>query len=101
MNMNNDVLTLIRQACSKGTQKDVAAEIGISDPYLSDILAGRRAISESVANHFGYTRKTILVPIDAIIEVRYTLPGGNGNHTPAVIAVGLAQPCQDAELVEA
>jgi hypothetical protein len=40
----------------KGSQKAVALEMGISPPYLNDIMQERRLISEEVALKLGYIR---------------------------------------------
>ena len=36
------------------TQKDAAEAYGVSCAYLSDLLSGRRDISDEVARKFGY-----------------------------------------------
>lgn len=37
-----------------GTQAEAARKLGISAPYLNDILQKKRGISKDVANKFGY-----------------------------------------------
>lgn len=39
-----------------GSQKKVAESLGISPQYLNDVLAGRREISEALAERLGYRR---------------------------------------------
>lgn len=39
-----------------GSQNNVAARLGITPQYLSDIRLGRREISEAVAEKLGYAR---------------------------------------------
>jgi plasmid maintenance system antidote protein VapI len=41
---------------SWGSQKAVADHLGISNAYMSDILAGNRTISGEVAKKLGYKR---------------------------------------------
>jgi transcriptional regulator with XRE-family HTH domain len=48
-------LTAIRQKC-KPTQKDFAERIGMSPTYISDVLSGRRDISEELANRLGFEK---------------------------------------------
>lgn len=43
------------------TQKDAAKWLEISPAYLSDILSGRRLISDRVAMRLGYDRRVIYV----------------------------------------
>lgn len=40
----------------RGSQKQAAAAMGISESYLSDVLRGDRCISKDVANKFGYEK---------------------------------------------
>lgn len=44
---------LITRAQQLGSQKALAAELGISQPYLSDILLGKREISFQLAEKLG------------------------------------------------
>lgn len=49
-----DILrTFVRDA---GTQKAAAAQLGISGMYVSDMVNGRRPISDVVAQKLGYRR---------------------------------------------
>jgi transcriptional regulator with XRE-family HTH domain len=47
------------------TQKELAEQLGISNAYMSDILAGIRPVSDGVARRLGYRR-----------IVKYTREGG-------------------------
>ena len=56
--MNNDEKVLIKfrayvNMC--GSQKEAAHRLGVSAQYISDLLRGRRRVSESIANKFGFT----------------------------------------------
>lgn len=42
-----------------GSQKAFAEAVGISEPYLSDILAGRREPGEKILKPLGLQRKVI------------------------------------------
>lgn len=44
-----------------GSQRAAAAQLGISGPYLSDVLHGRRSIS-ALAGRLGYRSLTVHVP---------------------------------------
>lgn len=39
-----------------GTQRDLAARVGVSEQYLSDILSGRRDVSDEFAQKIGFRR---------------------------------------------
>ena len=58
----NPIKKLQSMVAESGTQKAVAEELGISQVYLSDILAGRREISASVARKLGFERRTDYIP---------------------------------------
>lgn len=44
-----------------GSQGKAAAALGVSAPYLSDVLKGRRAIADAIAIGLGYRRKVVFV----------------------------------------
>lgn len=47
-------LSVIRFECSKrGTAKDFARELGISQQYLSDLMNGKREPSDAILAKFG------------------------------------------------
>ena len=49
----------LRERCNASSVQAVAAEAGISAVYLSNILAGRSSIGDSLAARFGYGRRVI------------------------------------------
>jgi plasmid maintenance system antidote protein VapI len=52
-----EILEIINQMVSKrGSQKAVADHLGISNAYMSDIIAQNRPVSDSVAKRLGYTK---------------------------------------------
>ena len=54
----DDVLHAIRKRVrAAGTQVRVAAELGVSPVYLSDVLARRRAPGPTLLAALGYTRE--------------------------------------------
>lgn len=42
-----------------GSQKEAAKTLGVSPQYLSDILRGRREISDVVARRLGFNREVV------------------------------------------
>jgi transcriptional regulator with XRE-family HTH domain len=59
----NPVLKKIKSKIAEaGSQTKVAIELGISVSYLSDILNGKREISENVARKLGFKRQTKYIP---------------------------------------
>jgi plasmid maintenance system antidote protein VapI len=60
---NTEILSIIRQMVDKwGSQKKVADHLGISNAYMSDILAGNRDVSDTVARKLGYKRVVKYAP---------------------------------------
>lgn len=54
---HDDALNLIRDIVKRnGTQFAAAKELDISPMYLSDILKGKSAISDTIARKLGYRR---------------------------------------------
>ena len=51
-----DVIAHIEGYCKGKTKKSVAAELGISPQYLTDILQGRREISYRIAKACGLVK---------------------------------------------
>lgn len=50
----DDVVKLLERLCQKlGSQKALAEKLGVSPSYISDVLSGRRDISESLARKLG------------------------------------------------
>lgn len=42
------LIELLRSMCEQSTQKDVAAQIGVSQSYLNDILQGHRTPGQKI-----------------------------------------------------
>lgn len=51
---------LRQRVVALGTQRAVAAELGVSDVYVSDLLRGRRPFSEAMLRRMGLKR--VVVP---------------------------------------
>lgn len=49
---------------AEGSQSRVAELLGITPPHLSDILHGKREISEKVAKRLKFYRRTVFEPIE-------------------------------------
>lgn len=47
---------LARYVARAGTQVEAAKRLGVSQPYLSDILRGRRMLSRNMLTKLGLTR---------------------------------------------
>jgi transcriptional regulator with XRE-family HTH domain len=61
-----EILEIVREMAKKwDTQKELADQLGISNAYMSDILAGIRPVSGAIARRLGYRR-----------IVKYTREGG-------------------------
>lgn len=60
---NRDMIAILRSACATaGTQAAWAAKHGFSPAYVSDVLNGRRDMSEALANALGFLREVRFVP---------------------------------------
>lgn len=47
--------SLLRDAIARaGSQKELAQSLGISETYVSDLLAGRRRMAEGISRMLGY-----------------------------------------------
>ncbi len=44
-----------------GSQKALAAHLGVSEPHLSDMLRGNRNITVNAAKKLGYSREMLFV----------------------------------------
>jgi len=51
----------LRGRSDASSQNEVAAELGISPQFLSDLLAGRKDITRRVAEAMGYRRMVVFV----------------------------------------
>lgn len=47
-----------------GSAKATAKKLSISPQYLSDVIAGKRAVSHILAERLGYKQVTVFVPIE-------------------------------------
>ena len=48
---------------ANGSRSAVADILGVTPSYMSDILNGNRAISDSVARKIGFYRETVFKPL--------------------------------------
>lgn len=55
------ILDLIRRDAAKTSQLEVSKQIGVSPSYLGEMLKGTRAISDRVAQHYGFEKETVFV----------------------------------------
>lgn len=46
----------LRELCENTSQTSVAKLIGISVPYLSDVMNGKREPGTKISEHFGFTK---------------------------------------------
>lgn len=54
---HNTLLRRLRKRVASSTQAKVATELGVSAPYLCDILKGRRELGPKVLLALGYHRE--------------------------------------------
>jgi hypothetical protein len=60
----SELLRVITELVERwGSQNNVAARLGITPQYLSDIRLGRREISDTVAEKLGYERVVSFVKV--------------------------------------
>ena len=54
----SELLQILQVTCKshRGVQQDLANKLGITKSYMSDIVNGRRAISDTVAEGLGFER---------------------------------------------
>lgn len=61
-----EFLARLRKDVAKyGGQKDLAAAMGISAPYLSDVLNGRRDPGKSILRFYGLREESVYVKDEA------------------------------------
>jgi hypothetical protein len=69
MTETNPVLETLKEIVhDAGSQKKVAEDLGISAPYLHDILEGKRDVSDNIARKLGFLRaptQWVLIEPDA------------------------------------
>lgn len=51
-----DLKAMLLTRTTMSTQKRVASDLGVSAQFLNDVIAGRRDISENLANALGFTK---------------------------------------------
>ncbi len=61
----NPALDKLKEMVAKAgnNQHEVAEALNISDAYLSDILKGKRGISDNMAEKLGFNRETVFIPM--------------------------------------
>lgn len=60
---NQAALEALRDAVAEaGSQRAAAARIGVSQAYLGDVLAGRRALGSRILSAIGLRRVVLIVP---------------------------------------
>ena len=58
-----DLIQMLRSRARQSSQKQVAAELGISPQFLNDLLWGRKEITPRVAEVMGYRREVVFVKV--------------------------------------
>lgn len=66
--MNKVLEKLNAMVKEKGSQKEVAKILEISEAYLSDILSGRASISARIADKLGFEWQLVEIPIIGTIS---------------------------------
>ena len=63
----SDIERMLYDACARHPkgQAGWAREHGVSPQFVNDVLSGRRAVTNAIANVFGFERATIFVRSDA------------------------------------
>jgi plasmid maintenance system antidote protein VapI len=54
-----EILEMVRRDVEASSQVALAKVIGVSSVYISDILGGRRPVSDRIANHYGFHKETV------------------------------------------
>lgn len=57
------LVKILKDRSDRSTQSMVAKELGISSPFLSDMLRGKRDVSENIARKLGYRKIVTFVKI--------------------------------------
>jgi hypothetical protein len=64
MFMEEEVRRMIKEeAYQFGSQKDLAEEWDLSTGYISQVLTGKRPVTDYIANMFGLKRIPVFVPL--------------------------------------
>jgi transcriptional regulator with XRE-family HTH domain len=74
--MNELMKVLKDMVIRAGSQKAVAEELGISEAYLSDILNGRKDVSDRIAAALGFEWRLVSIT---------PLPGPEDSHRPNLV----------------
>lgn len=61
MTNEEDIRRILNRQIEKTSQSDFAKEHGFSKGFISDVLKGRRNITDRLAGALGYIRKTIFI----------------------------------------
>ena len=59
------VVELLRKRCAESSAREVAAELGVHESYISLILNNRRPPSKKIARALGYEQVRIFRPLPA------------------------------------
>jgi hypothetical protein len=62
--VEHDVRNRLTDMVIESSQKQVADELGISGPFLNDVLLGRRGISPRLAEKLGFEKVMVFVGRD-------------------------------------
>lgn len=54
-----EVLGVIRALTEASTLRQVARDVGFSAAHISDVLSGKRGVSEAIAAAFGFEREVL------------------------------------------
>lgn len=55
----DEVLAAIRKVVDESSLRQTAERIGVSAGYLSDVLNSNRAVSDAIADAFGFEREIV------------------------------------------
>jgi hypothetical protein len=58
----NTLVERLRKRCDEETQRAVAQQLGVSQAYLSDVLAGRRKPGKKILDGLGVERRIVYQP---------------------------------------
>jgi DNA-binding transcriptional regulator YdaS (Cro superfamily) len=61
---DEDLRQELREMADSATQAEIAASIGVSEPYLSQVLSGKRPVGPRIASFLGYVRECKFRKID-------------------------------------
>lgn len=58
----DDLVAAMLSEIVGSTQKELARKINITEQFLSDVLKGRRAVTDVIAKYYGFRRACFFVP---------------------------------------